>query len=175
MSKATSETKIIAEGTVIIALTVILKDVLPPIYHLPQGGSVSAAGMVPLLWFSLRRGLRSGLGASTIYGLVHMALPGSYVVDPVQALLDYPLAFGALGLAGMFRKYSLIGVGVGITGRFLAHFASGVWFFSEYAPAEMNPVLYSAIYNGSYLIVELIISAIIMYIIVKRKLLEIYL
>lgn len=175
MSKVASETKILAEGTVIIALTVILKDVLPPIYRLPQGGSVSVAGMVPLLWFSLRRGLRSGLEASTIYGLVNMVLPGSYIVDPVQGLLDYPIAFAALGLAGMFRKYPLIGVGVGITGRFLAHFASGVWFFSQYAPAGTHPVIYSAIYNGSYLIIELIISAVIMYMIVKRKLLEIYL
>jgi thiamine transporter len=119
--------------------------------------------------------LRSGLEASTIYGLVHMALPGSYIVDPVQGLLDYPIAFAALGLAGMFRKYPLIGVGVGITGRFLAHFASGVWFFSQYAPAGTHPVIYSAIYNGSYLIIEFIISAVIMYIIVKRKLLQIYL
>jgi len=175
MSNVASETKILAEGTVIIALTVILKDVLPPIYRLPQGGSVSVAGMVPLLWFSLRRGLRSGLEASAIYGLVNMVLPGSYIVDPVQGLLDYPIAFAALGLAGMFRKYPLVGVGVGITGRFLAHFTAGVWFFSEYAPAGTHPVLYSAIYNGSYLIIELIISAAIMYIIVKRKLLEIYL
>jgi thiamine transporter len=175
VSKATSVTKIIAEGTVIIALTVILKDVLPPIIHLPQGGSVSVAGMVPLLWFSLRRGLRSGLEASVIYGLVNMLLPGSYVVDPVQGLLDYPIAFAALGLAGMFRKYPLIGVGAGITGRFLAHFASGIWFFSEYAPTGTHPVVYSAVYNGSYLVVEFIISVVIMYIIVKRRLLDIYL
>ena len=175
MSEIKSQTKIIAEAVVIIALTVILKDVLPPIYQFPQGGSVTAAGMVPLLWFSLRRGLRSGLEACTIYGLVHMALPGSFIVDPVQALLDYPIAFGALGLAGFFRKYPLIGVGVGIAGRFLAHFASGVWFFSEYAPAGTHPAVYSAVYNGSYLIVELIVSAIIIYIVAKRKLLEIYL
>ena len=175
MSQAKSETKIFAEGVITIALTVILKDVLPPICQLPQGGSVSAAGMVPLLWFSLRRGLRCGLEAGIIYGLVHMVLPGSYIVDPVQALLDYPIAFSAIGLAGMFRKHPLIGVGVGITGRFLAHFTSGVWFFSEYAPAGMHPMIYSAIYNGSYLIVELLISVIIMYIIVKRGLLEIYL
>jgi len=175
MSKAASETKILAEGTVFIALTVILKDVLPPVVRLPQGGSVSAAGMVPLLWFSLRRGLRSGLEASTIYGLVHMALPGSFIVDPLQALLDYPIAFGALGLAGTFKKYPLVGVGVGITGRFLAHFASGVWFFAAYAPAGMNPVLYSAIYNGSYLFIELVVSEIIMIILIWRKLLGIYL
>lgn len=176
MSKFTSETKILAEGTVIIALTVILKDILPPIYQLPQGGSVTAAGMVPLLWFALRRGLRSGLEAGAVYGLVHMALPGSYIVDPVQALLDYPIAFAALGLAGMFRKYPLIGVAVGIFGRFLAHLASGVWFFSAYAVAAgMDPIVYSAIYNGSYLVIELIVSAVIVFLIVKRRLLEIYL
>jgi thiamine transporter len=174
MGKTTSETKVLTEGIIVVALSIILKDVLPPIYHLPQGGSVSAAGMVPLLWFSLRRGLRAGLEASTVYGLIHMALPGSYIVDPIQALLDYPIAFAALGLAGIFKKYPLVGVGVGITGRFLAHFASGVWFFWEYA-GEMNPMLYSAIYNGSYLIIELIISEIIIFILAKRRILEIYL
>jgi thiamine transporter len=175
VSKLSSNTRILAEGSIIIALTVVLKDVLPPVFRLPQGGSVSLAGMVPLLWFSLRRGLRAGLEASAIYGLINMALPGSFIVDPVQALLDYPIAFGALGLAGLFRKHPLIGVAVGITGRFLAHFASGVWFFAAYAPAGMSPVLYSAIYNGGYLIVELIVSEIIMAILVWRRTLDIFL
>jgi len=174
MSRFKSETKVLAEGTVVVALTVILKDILPPIVQLPQGGSVSAAGMVPLLWFSLRRGLRSGLEAGAVYGLVNMAL-GGYVVDPVQALLDYPIAFAALGLAGMFRKHSVIGVAVGIFGRFLAHFVSGVWFFWMYAPEGMNPIVYSAIYNGSYLGVELVVSAVIIYIVARKRLLEIYL
>jgi len=174
MSEKASQTKILAEGTVFIALTVILKDVLPPIFELPQGGSVSVAGMLPLLWFSLRRGLRSGLEAGTVYGLIHMALPGSYIVDPVQALLDYPIAFAALGLAGIFRKYPLAGAPVGIFGRFLAHFAAGVWFFAEYAPAGMSPILYSASYNGGYLIVELIVSEVIIAILVNRRLLNIY-
>jgi len=174
MSEKASQTKILAEGTVFIALTVILKDVLPPIFELPQGGSVSIAGMLPLLWFSLRRGLRSGLEAGTVYGLIHMALPGSYIVDPVQALLDYPIAFAALGLAGIFRKYPLAGAPVGIFGRFLAHFAAGVWFFAEYAPAGMSPIVYSASYNGGYLIVELIVSEVIIAILVNRRLLNIY-
>jgi len=174
MSKVTSETKILAEGTVVVALTVILKDILPPIYHLPQGGSVSAAGMVPLLWFSLRRGLRSGLEAGAVYGMVNMAL-GGYIVDPVQALIDYPIAFAALGLAGMFKKYPLMGVAVGIFGRFLAHFVSGVWFFWIYAPEGMSPIVYSAVYNGSYLAVEFIISAVIIYTLVRRRLLQVYL
>ncbi len=178
------QTKILAEGTVVIALTVILKDVLPPIVQFPQGGSVTAAGMVPLLWFSLRRGLRSGLEICTVYGLVHMVL-GGFVVDPVQALLGYPIAFGALGLAGIFARYgsaqglkkylTLVGVGVGILGRFVAHFIEGVFFFAIYAPEGVNPAIYSAIYNGSYLLVELGISVFIMSIIVNRRLLRIYL
>jgi thiamine transporter len=174
VSKISSDTKILAEGTVIVALTVILKDILPPIYHLPQGGSVSMAGMVPLLWFSLRRGLRAGFEAGAIYGLVNMAL-GGYIVDPIQALLGYPVAFSSLGLAGLFKRYPLFGVGVGISARFLAHFVEGVWFFGIYAPKGMHPIIYSALYNGSYLLVEFIISAIVMYIIVKKQLLEIYL
>jgi len=174
MSKVSSGTKILAEGTVVVALTVILKDILPPIYQLPQGGSVSAAGMVPLLCFSLRRGVRAGLEAGAVYGMVNMAI-GGYIVDPVQALLDYPVAFAALGLAGVLRKYPLLGVSVGIAGRFLAHFVSGVWFFGMYAPEGMDPIVYSAIYNGSYLLVELAVSVIIIYIVAKRRLLEIYL
>jgi len=174
VSKVSSDTKVLAEGTVIVALTVILKDVLPPIYHLPQGGSVSLAGMVPLIWFALRRGLRAGLEVGTVYGLVHMAL-GGYIVDPVQAIIGYPVAFGALGLAGIFRKYPLVGVTAAIFGRFLAHFVEGVCFFWMYAPEGMDPIVYSAIYNGSYLIVELVISATVIFILIKRRLLEIYL
>ena len=175
MSKIGSTTKILAEGTIIIALTVILKEVLPPIYRFPQGGSVSAAGMVPILWFSLRRGPHAGVEAGTIYGLINMILPGSYIVDPAQALLDYPIAFAALGLCGLFKKRPLVGVAVGIYGRFLAHFVSGNLFFAMYAPAGMHPIIYSAVYNGSYLLVELVVSAVIMYVIIKRRLLEIYL
>ena len=102
MSGTHSQTRVLAEGAVIVALTIVLRDLLPPIYRLPQGGSVSAAGMVPLIWFALRRGPRAGIEAGTVYGLVNMTL-GGYIVDPVQALLDYPIAFAALGLAGLFR------------------------------------------------------------------------
>ena len=175
MSKVSSNVKVLAEGTVIVALTVILKNFLPH-YSLPQGGSVSIAGMVRLNWFTLRRGLRAGFMAGAVYGLVDMGLGGmSNIVDPVQAIIDYPLAFGALGLAGIFRKYPLVGVAVAIFGRFLAHFASGVWFFWMYAPEGINPVVYSAIYNGGYMLVEFVTSAIIIFILDKRHLLEIYL
>jgi len=174
LDEITSQTRILTEGILAVALTIALKDVLPTV-RLPQGGSVTAAGMVPLLWFSLRRGLRSGLQISCIYGLVHMVLRASNIVHPLQALLEYPIAFGALGLAGFFKNRPLLGVTVGIAARFVAHFLAGVIFWAMWAPEGMHPAIYSAIYNGSFLIIELIISATIIYVIQKRGLLKIYL
>jgi thiamine transporter len=172
MSKSAERTKIITEAVSVMGLTFILKDILPPLYTLPQRGSITIAGMVPLLWFALRRGVKWGIFAGVVYGLVHMAL-GGFVIDPIQALLDYPLAFGALGLAGWFKKFPLAGVATGVFGRFVFHFISGVWFFGEYAVIG-GPVVWSIIYNGSYLLGEFLISALIIDILVKRKLLEIY-
>ncbi len=156
----------------IVALATVLSYL--KIFHLPQGGSITAGSMVPLLWFSLRRGPKIGVFACLVYGLVQLMLE-PYVYHPVQVLLDYPLAFGVIGLAGLFKRRPFIGVVVGIAGRFVAHFLSGIIFFAEYAPPGMHPAVYSAIYNGSYLMGELLVSAILTYIIIKRGLLEIYL
>ena len=164
-------TKILAETSVIVALSIISKDVLPPIYSLPQGGSITIAGLVPLVWFSLRRGFHYGVFAGFIYGLVHMAL-GGYVINPVQGLLDYPLAFAALGLAGLLKKYPLVGVGVGITGRFIVAFLSGIFFWTS---LTMEGAIASAAYNGTYLIGEFVISVIVIYLLIKRNLIDIYL
>lgn len=156
----------------IVALATVLSYI--KILHLPQGGSITAGSMVPLLWFSLRRGPKIGVFACLIYGLVQLMLE-PYIYHPVQVLLDYPLAFGVIGLAGLFKGRPLIGIVVGIAGRFVAHFLSGIIFFAEYAPPGIHPAMYSAIYNGSYLLGELVVSAILTYLIIKRGLLEIYL
>lgn len=171
MSKSRFPTKILAEASVIIALSFILKDILPPIYELPQGGSITIAGLVPLLWFTLRRGVYYGAFAGGVYGLIHMSF-GGYIINPIQGLLDYPIAFAALGLAGFFKKYPLVGVGVGITGRFICSFLSGIFFFTS---PTIEGAVGSAIYNGTYLIGEFVISSIVIYLLVKRKLIDIYL
>lgn len=165
-------TKIIAEASVIVALSTALSFL--KVFAMPQGGSVTAGSMVPLLWISARRGVRIGLFTSTIYGLVQFAA-GPFVVHPIQVLLDYPIAFGALGVMGLFMSHPLIGTGVGIGGRFMSHFLSGFIFFAAYAPEGMNPMLYSAVYNGGYLGGELVVSLILMYIIVRKDLIRVFL
>lgn len=143
------------------------------LFGLPQGGSVTAGSMVPLLWLSLRRGGKIGVFACTAYGLVQLFVE-PFIVNPIQVLLDYPVAFGALGLAGFFQNRPFLGVNVGIAGRFITHFVSGVIFFASYAPEGMSPIVYSAIYNGSYLLPELVISIYLTYLIVETKLLKIF-
>jgi len=165
-------TKIIAETVMFVAIATVLSYV--KVLSLPQGGSVTAASMVPILWLALRRGPKVGLFAATVYGLVQFALE-PYIFHPAQVLLDYPIAFGLLGVAGFFQKHPYVGVLLGIFGRFFAHFISGLIFFSSFAPEGMNPAIYSAAYNGGYLLVELVISIYIIYLLRASKVLNIYL
>jgi thiamine transporter len=166
------QTKIIAEIIVVVALSYALNLIV--LFRMPQGGSVTVVSMVPILWLALRRGTKIGVLAGVVFGLVDL-MPTPFVVHPVQFLLDYPLAFGSLGLAGLFQKHPIVGVVAGIFGRFVCHFVSGIVFFAMYAPAGMNPVVYSAIYNGSYLVVELVFSVVIMYVLVRRGVVTMYL
>jgi thiamine transporter len=164
-------TRIIAEISIFIALSTALSLITFAVF--PQGGSVTAGSMVPMLWLALRRGPRIGIFAGFVYGVVQLAvMPVIYY--PVQILLDYPLAFGCLGLAGFFRKYAIVGVIVAVTGRFLMHLISGVVFFANFAPEGMNPWIYSALYNGSYMLPELVISVFFIYLLQKSNVLRAY-
>ena len=171
MSKTKLETRIIAETAVFVAFSTALSFI--KLFSLPQGGSVTAASMVPVLWLALRRGAKVGLFACTVYGLVQLVVE-PFIVHPAQVLLDYPIAFGALGLAGFFQNRPFLGINIGIAGRFLAHLVSGVIFFATYAPEGMHPIIYSAIYNGSYLLPELVVSVYLTYMVIETKLLKIY-
>ena len=167
-----SSTKIIAETVMFVALATVLSNI--KIFELPYGGSVTLASMVPILWLALRRGPTVGLFAATLYGVVQLAL-GPYIVHPAQVILDYPVAFGLLGVAGFFQKRPFIGASLGIIGRFVAHFLSGTIFFASWAPEGMHPAVYSAVYNGGYLLVELVISIYVIYLLRASKVLKIYL
>ncbi len=164
----------LVEAGIMIALALVLDKI--KVYEAPQGGSVTAGSMVPIFIFAFRWGLGPGIIAGTIFGLMQLLL-GGWIFTPIQAILEYPIAFGSLGLAGIFsnkvhdeKKNRLIGIipgvllGIGI--RFLCHFIAGVVFFSEYA-GDQHPWLYSFMYQVSYLVPEIIISVIVLYLIWK--------
>jgi thiamine transporter len=169
-------TKIIAEIIVFVAMAGALALVSHSFFSLPQGGSINL-GMVPIFWLALRRGPKIGIFAGAVLGVVDLAIE-PFVVNPAQFILDYPLAFACLGLAGFFRKLEVVGPIVGVivggTGRFISHFVSGVIYFPQYAPAGMSPVVYSALYNAIYMVPSIIICAFAIFLLQKSKTLNIY-
>jgi thiamine transporter len=169
-------TKIFAEIIIFVALAGALALVSHSFFSLPEGGSINL-GMVPIFWLALRRGPKVGIFAGAVLGVVDLAIE-PFVVHPIQFIFDYPLAFACLGLAGLFRKFTVvgpvIGVAVGGTARFLCHFTSGVIYFPMYAPEGMNPILYSSIYNATYMIPSIIICAIVIILLQRSHTLDLY-
>ena len=103
-----------------------------------------------------------GVVAGVAYGLLDLAIE-PVALHPVQVIFDYPLAFGVLGLAGLFQptvRGAILGTTVAVLARFLCHFVSGVVFFASYAPEGWNVYLYSAAYNAAYLVPSLIVALI---------------
>ncbi|TFZ39578.1 energy-coupled thiamine transporter ThiT [Soehngenia longivitae] len=162
----------LAEGGMMIALSILLGYI--EIYQMPNGGSVSAGKMIPIIIYSLRWGVLPGISVGAIYGILDFILK-PFFFHPIQLLLDYPIAFGILGIAGFAKIRSdqkngyfpmILWTTLAVLGRLISHVISGVVFFSEYAGSQ-NPIVYSFIYNATYLVPELIISLIVLIIIWK--------
>jgi thiamine transporter len=178
----TCSTKIFAEIIVFSALSGILYTIRP--FSLPYGGTVTLGSMIPVMWLSMRRGIRVGVISGLIFGFlalfIDMLLVGAanIIVSPVQVFLEYPVAFGVLGFAGIFRRKSIgfvvLGAGIGVILRFLLHYLVGVYIWASVYefPAEWGLYLWPAVYNGSFLIVEFIINAILLPLLVDRGTLE---
>ena len=166
-----SETKKLSGGLTVkqlifCAMSLALGTVLSNIklFEFPFGGSITLLSMLviclPGYWFGLGAGLLTG----TAYGILQLLID-PYVLYPMQLLIDYPLAFGALGLSGLFSnsKFGLIkGYLVGVAGRYVFAVISGYVFFAEYAWEGWSPLPYSLVYNGIYLAAEAAITVIIL-------------
>jgi thiamine transporter len=168
----------LAEIAVMIGLSGALY--LVRIFTAPEGGSVTLASMVPIFVLAIRRGPKIGITGGVIFGFIALLEDatafGIQPVGPAQVFLDYPLAFGLLGLAGFLQKQPLVGVVIGIAARFCSHFVSGVIFFASYASdAGLDPYTYSAVYNGSFLLAEMAITLIIMVGLIRLKAFQAYL
>jgi thiamine transporter len=160
------DTRVLAEAAIAVALSFVLGFFV--LFKMPFGGSVSLE-MIPLILLSLRQGWKVGVVAGATYGFLDLAID-PFVVHPLQLLLDYPLAFGAIGLAGLFKptvRGAILGATVAVLARFLCHFLSGVIFFASYAPEGWNPFLYSAAYNAAYLAPSLAIAIVVVVVLLK--------
>ena len=162
-----TRTRMLCEGAIMVALAQILSYI--KIMELPNGGSLPPA-MFPILLFAVRWGLKDGLLAGFVFGLLQLIFDGAYAWGWQSMLLDYLVAFPPLGLAGLFKgkKWGIFaGTVLGCLGRFIVHFISGITIYRIYEPTEVfnttftNPYLYSAVYNGSYVLVDLVLCLVI--------------
>lgn len=159
--KAALTTKQLVYSAVAIAIAVVCSMI--KLFEMPMGGSVTLLSMLFIVLIAYWYGPYVGIMTAVAYGLVQFVTEPIFYTIP-QMLLDYPLAFGALGLAGFFnkKKWGLqIGYIAGVIGRFVFATISGVVFFASYAPENMSPLVYSATYQASYLIPEAVVTLII--------------
>ena len=147
-----SKTRMIAEAGVAIAIAQVLSFIT--LFHMPQGGSIKAASMVPLMIFAYRwggaRGILLGFKSSIHY---------------LSIILDYLVAYGVIGVCGYFKDNMtglVSGSIVAIALRWFASVTSGAVVFASYAPQGQNPWIYSMIYNASYMVPDGILNIVVL-------------
>jgi len=168
------KTRMITESAIMIALAAVLSMIT--IFRMPQGGSITAASMVPLLIISYRYGMGWGTMTAFVYSVIQLVT--GFYPPPVTTflnyvlvvLLDYVIAFSVMGLASLFSKVirtnRILSIGFGsfvaVFCRLVCHVLSGILIWGSYAP-EGTPVwVYSVTYNGSYMLAEAIVSTVVM-------------
>ena len=162
MSQKRNNVKELTVCAILVALATALGMI--KLLHLPYGGSITLFSMLTGTLCGYYYGLAKGLTSGFALGLLNLVL-GGYVIHPMQLLLDYFLAYTALGLSGLTSKWQkglIPGYLLGVLGRFVCSFTSGFIFFAEYAPEGMNPLLYSFIYNFICFGVEAVFTVIIL-------------
>lgn len=181
-----TKTKKLTLSAMMTALAFVLTMLSKVIPSLPNGGSITLASMVPIVAVSLILGTKWGLLSGFVFSLIQM-ITGSVAAPPVQTvlyyalvvMLDYVLAFTVLGLGGFFYKLlkkssfaiPLSGLIVTIL-RYVAHILSGILIWGVYAPEGQSVLWYSLAYNGSYMIPEIIITTLCLWLMsdfIKKK------
>lgn len=176
MKRNHTKTQVLAESAIMVALSIaifLVSDLIP--WPFLYGGGFSLFGQVPLIIVSYRHGIKNGLAASLVIAIFEMILGYKNFIHVTGlvayftvALADYIIAFGCLGLGGMFKgklkgNQSLelaFGGAVVCIIRFICHYISGVTIWKGYCPEGMAVELYSFFYNGSYMAVELVLTVI---------------
>ena len=208
-----SKTKRLTESAMLIAVAIVLELVSKMfIPEMPFGGQITLVSMLPVVLISYRHGVKWGLVAGLGYALIEMVIgaktvaaafqpgyfgDGTMIVNAlIMCVLDYLLAFTALGLGGAFRERTenpglglCLGSVLALSARYVSHIASGYilfsgwaeWFFTQEGfPAwgaslvaslspDMLGFVYSLVYNGMYMVPEIILTAVVSLFLARAK------
>jgi len=158
------------EIAVLIAMATVLEIAFSWIPRQPQGGSISIS-MLPILVLTYRHGIKIGFFSGLIFGLINWMIPGFPVwVHWIEGPVDYILAYGVIGLAGIvflyfednIKTFTIAAILAGLF-RYIVHFFSGIFIFGEFTPEGQSTWFYSITYNGTYMVPTTILISILAY------------
>jgi len=163
-TEQSDHTKSIVYAAVCIATSFSLSYIR--FFELPLGGSITFASLVPLMIYSYMFGMRKGVLAGAIYGLLQF-IQAPWIIHPVQFLLDYPIAFAAIGLTAIFKETGILknkavlqfafGSIIAVLIRYFSHVVSGIFIWGSGDPENYNAVAWSFLYN-SFTLADLAIA-----------------
>ena len=148
------DVSIMVKTAILIAIAYVLNQIT--LFRMPQGGSVTPFSMLFVVLVGYLFGVKQGVIAGVVFGLLDLLI-NPYVIHPVQLLLDYPLAFGALGIGALLRnkKNGLIkSYLVGIMCRFIVSSISGIIFFMDVTNGVLAGLIVALSYNFTYIAAE---------------------
>ena len=154
--------RMLCEGAIMVTIAQILSYI--KLWEMPWGGSI-VLSMVPIILYAVRWGLGSGLLAGFVFGVLQFMFDGGFAIGWQSIIGDYLLAFTVLGLAGLMKGKKLgvfWGTLIGGFARFLVHYVVGATIWAAYMPDTFfgmtmtTPWFYSALYNGSYMLIDMI-------------------
>ncbi len=145
-------TKKLVTCAMMIAAASVLSVITP--FHLPFGGGITLASMMPICLIAYIYGTKTGIFAAFVYSIIQMIL-GANVISAaflpgedqmmlgkaiLMCLLDYTLAFTVLGLSGVFKNKIkspvtsiMAGTFIATLLRYVCHFVSGYILWGSYA------------------------------------------
>ncbi|MBR7121962.1 MAG: energy-coupled thiamine transporter ThiT [Oscillospiraceae bacterium] len=172
-NKTHNSVRALAEGAILVAVAEILGFL--PLYKLPWGGSIDFA-MLPIIIFCVRWGFGPGMLVSFTHGIFQMLFEGGIAIGWQSILGDFLIAYAVLGVAGLFKGRFCVATVVACAARFLVHYVVGATIWAEYMPESFfgmtmtTPWLYSALYNGAYMVPDMLLLLAVYFLLRKTPL-----
>jgi thiamine transporter len=171
-----------------VALSVAL-SILPGL-SMPYGGTVSWFSTLPVIIVGFRHGAWRGVFTALTYSLTQLLLGMSSVASvpaatgwamALCALLDYVVAYTALGFTGVIAKAikpgsaPALAAGIAVTGaaRLMCSVLSGVLVWGAYTPDDMTVWGYSLVYNAAWCVPDVLIVVVGAFLLSRVKALSI--